>query len=466
MSEVRRDQWGRYLVLPPGGSKPVGYTRATTVAGWTDDKQSLVDWKATAAVVGLHRSPSLAAQWRNLIAKHADPWYASPDTKKACKQLVEESAKAGGSQDRADIGTLLHTLFELTTKKRGLPIIDEAAQASVDAWQACVATLGIVVDPAYVEQLVVVDRHKVAGTADMLRITVPGLGDVIADWKTGENLEFSWRSITTQLTIYSLADNTYRQGDAADGSQDVRGPMPDISRQHAVVFHLPAGRGDCTPYVVHLDPAAVDLAFNVNDWRRRKDLAVTLNTFLGTPSPVPTAALSVAPPPFDGPTPAVVQVPETRGEQLAEVPDRTPDEGGDAHPLEVDTWRDSYERIRTSDPAAASWIRDLAAEAQQHGVSFHLGGDAAKTDRRVAILAGLVRLAKHDSNDTETLRALLEATVGAKWPRYDNVPAGRAVGLLNATQASTFADLALDFVEGRLPMFVDDDEHVRFAPAA
>ena len=29
---VRRDQWGRYLVVPPGGGRPTGYTRVTTVA--------------------------------------------------------------------------------------------------------------------------------------------------------------------------------------------------------------------------------------------------------------------------------------------------------------------------------------------------------------------------------------------------------------------------------------------------
>ena len=29
---ARRDRYGRYLVVPPGGGKPTGYTRATTVA--------------------------------------------------------------------------------------------------------------------------------------------------------------------------------------------------------------------------------------------------------------------------------------------------------------------------------------------------------------------------------------------------------------------------------------------------
>jgi hypothetical protein len=47
---TRRDQWGRYLVLPPDGDKPVGYTRATTVAGALDDGYGLQKWLATMSI--------------------------------------------------------------------------------------------------------------------------------------------------------------------------------------------------------------------------------------------------------------------------------------------------------------------------------------------------------------------------------------------------------------------------------
>ncbi len=29
---ARRDQYGRYLIVPPSGGKPMGYTRVTTIA--------------------------------------------------------------------------------------------------------------------------------------------------------------------------------------------------------------------------------------------------------------------------------------------------------------------------------------------------------------------------------------------------------------------------------------------------
>ncbi len=420
--EVRRNHYGQYLVVPPNGGKPVGYKRATTVAGWTDDKQSLIDWKATAAIVGTHRSPSLAAQWQNLIARHdGDPWYSSAEAKKACKALVEESAKVGGSQDRADIGTLMHTLFELASHGRDLPPVSDAIRADVDAYLAVVTSLGIQVDPAYIEQMVVLDKFRIAGTADMGRVTVPGLGDVIADWKTGADLGFSWRSITTQMTIYSLADNTYRQGEATDGSQDVRGPVPDISKEHALVFHIPAGQGTCTPYVVRLEPDALELAFRLDGWRKRRDLAVPLADLLGTPSPVPV------------PTPE-----PTRGQELSAVP-TSPDEGDEVNPLELSTWKESF---ATLDAAAKTWISGLVNAAQRNLVSFHMGQDAPKSQRRIGILAGLIRIVRAGEDNDDMLRRLIATTVDADWPLFANVEPGHALGALGADEAQVFAGLA------------------------
>ena len=60
---TRRDRWGRYLVLPPGAAKPVGYTRATTVAKTLDEQSNLVAWKARMVALGLGRSPAASA-WR------------------------------------------------------------------------------------------------------------------------------------------------------------------------------------------------------------------------------------------------------------------------------------------------------------------------------------------------------------------------------------------------------------------
>lgn len=187
-----------------------------------------------------------------------------------------------------------------------------------------------------------------------------------------------------------------------------------------------------------------------------------------TPAAEPAPVVVAVPPPFNADPQPVVEVEALteRAEQLAAVPDRTPDEGGEAHVLEVDTWRDAYQTIVATDAVAADWIRDLARQARQHRVSFHMGETEIKSLRRVGILAGLVRLAKSGAADDETLRSLLSLVVDADWPHFANVPAGRALGLLDAAEAATFADLALDLVEGRLRASVTDDGLVRLAPAA
>jgi hypothetical protein len=44
-TEIPRDRWGRPLIEPPDGGKPIGYTRVSTLAKALDDKTSLMDWK-------------------------------------------------------------------------------------------------------------------------------------------------------------------------------------------------------------------------------------------------------------------------------------------------------------------------------------------------------------------------------------------------------------------------------------
>lgn len=474
ITEPRRDRWGRYLVVGPDGGKPIGYRRVTTVAKTLDSSDSLIPWASCATMVGALRRPGLMARWQSLVATHPDPWYSSEDSKKEAKRLVEECKVAGGSSDRADMGVALHSIVELIGKTGQSPVgLQPAMAADIDAWQQMLANTGISV--ATLEPIVVLDAHTVAGKPDMAETIVPGFDDpLIGDLKTGSDLTYAWRSIVVQLAAYAHADNIYEQGEAADGSQDRRLPMPPVSQQHAIVFHLPAGQAICTPYIIDIAVGWTKFqqSLAVDAWRKQKNLAVPLSDFLGAPSPVPAAALTAAtapagPPPFDAaPTPAPTPAPMERAEQLDAVPDRMPDEGGQAHSLEVDTWRESYDRLRERDPDAAAWIKNLAVQAQNHQVSFHMSGNEAKTDRRVAILAGLVRLAKADAADDETLRALLSLVVRADWPQFANVPAGRALGLLDATEASTFADLALDLVDGRLRASVSDDGLLRFAAAA
>jgi hypothetical protein len=129
---ARRDQWGRYLIVPPGGGKPIGYSRVTTVAKTLDSGGGLAPWKAAMTAGGLIMRPGLKAQWEALLAAYGDPWYAGEQAKAATKALVEESANVGGANDRRDIGSALHTITALVDAGKAVPHLSEETRA--DLW--------------------------------------------------------------------------------------------------------------------------------------------------------------------------------------------------------------------------------------------------------------------------------------------------------------------------------------------
>ncbi len=268
----RRDQWGRYLVLPPGGEKPVGYTRATTVAETLDHGYGLPPWFATMAVCGTMMRPGLRAQWEALIAQYGDPWYADPAGKKACKKLVEECAAMGGANDRREIGTALHKVTELVDRGKTPEYLSEETRADVEAYQAALAEAGITFDPDYIETTVVLDEHRVAGTVDRLKMWVPSFElPLVGDLKTGADLGYSWQSIATQIAIYSRGEACYRQGAAEDGSQDERLPMPEVDQENGLIIWLPAGTGTCELFLVDLTAGWESFSHSMwtREWRNR-----------------------------------------------------------------------------------------------------------------------------------------------------------------------------------------------------
>jgi hypothetical protein len=268
--EPTRDRYGRPLVTPVDGGKPVGYTRVTTLAKTLDDGGGLIPWKATATIVGAMRRQGLFARWQALASKaEGDPWYHSADTKKEAKRLVEECAEAGGSTDRADLGTALHAIAEQADA--GLPVhIQPGLQADLDAYHATLKAAGVEILPDWMERFVVLDDWKIAGTFDRM-VRMPDGRLLIADLKTGADLKYSWQSIAVQIAIYA-------HGVDYDIPTGTRTPLPDHDITTGLVIHLPAGTGTCTLYEVDLEAGweAAELSLRTRAWRTRKDLAVPL----------------------------------------------------------------------------------------------------------------------------------------------------------------------------------------------
>jgi len=263
--EVRRDRWGRYLVVPLAGGRPVGFTRATTVAKTLDAEGGLATWMATMAITGLMVRRGLRAQWEALIAEtNGDPWYNSPASKAQAKALVEECKEAGGSSDRAKIGSALHAITAAVDAGKDISHLSDETATDVAAYVAGLSQAGVVIDQRYIERTCVLDDWQVAGTFD--RIAVVNGVPMIADLKTGDNLEYSWLQIAVQMAIYNHADAIYEQGPAANGSKDRRLEMPQVDRNRALIMHLPAGQGRLDLYLV--DTARGWEAFEHSMWAR------------------------------------------------------------------------------------------------------------------------------------------------------------------------------------------------------
>jgi hypothetical protein len=280
----RRDRWGRLLVVPPGNTESVGYTRATTIAKVLDEGGGLIPWKATMAVVGTLRRPGIRATWESLIAASGDPWYFSPESKAKCRELVEEAAEAGGSTNRAEQGTALHAITALIDSGAVVHEVGAETMADLAAYTDTLAAYGIEV--LRIETTVVLDTWQVGGTFDRI-VRVPGYElPLIADLKTGSSLDYSWQSFAVQLAIYAHGEAIYDQGPTA--AEDERHPMPEVDQHTGLIIWLPAGEARCELHVVDLDAGweGFEMSMAVRQWRKRRDFDAPLSVW--EPRPVLT----------------------------------------------------------------------------------------------------------------------------------------------------------------------------------
>ena len=228
--EVRRDRWGRYQVLPPGAEKLVGYTRATTIAKILDDSSSLMAWNSRMTAIGLGLRPDLVA----LVAT------TPQDDKKTLDSLVKRASEAGGATVRRDLGTAVHGLLERRLKDPSF-VAPDPYQADIEAVLSALADAGLSFVDGMTERIVVNDEIEVAGTFDLL--LTDGEDIFVSDLKTGSSVKYGGLGFAIQLSIYANASNLYTQGAAKDGSEDVRDPMPNVSKSAGIVIHCQPGSG-------------------------------------------------------------------------------------------------------------------------------------------------------------------------------------------------------------------------------
>lgn len=244
-TEVPRDRYGRPLIVPPGGGKPVPYARASSFGGNLEDTTNLTKWKLRMAADGLSSRPDL------MLA------YTAAATDKDRNAVLEQAIEAAGGSRKAGIGTSLHALTERIDRGEDLGYVPAEWVPDLKAYEKTMQDIAVV----EIERFVVQDDVKAAGTFDRLLNWdgYPMIGDV----KTGSI--YGAGKIAVQLAVYARASYY----NPVDGSRAILNP--DVAT--GIVIHLPQGQGICDLYEIDIAAgweAATGLVGPVNSWRKRR----------------------------------------------------------------------------------------------------------------------------------------------------------------------------------------------------
>lgn len=247
-AQLPRDRWGRPLIVPPDGGKPVPYTRATTVAGALDDLNGLMSWKCRMTAIGITDRPDLQLAIS-----------ANPDDKQRVNRIVAQAMDAAAAGAAATTGTALHSFTEQIDRGQEPQNVPPAFAPDLDAYREATSTL----THLHIEQMSVLDDLHIAGTPDRI---VEYQGDlVVADLKTG-SIDYPGK-IAAQLSLYAHAQHY----NIATGQRSPWADQP-VDTTKALIIHLPAGKGVCSLHWVDIAAGweAVQRAMWVRDWRTKQ----------------------------------------------------------------------------------------------------------------------------------------------------------------------------------------------------
>lgn len=212
--DFARDRYQRPLVTPKTGGKPLSYRRTTTYVGVLEDLYNLQQWEKRMVALGLaDRTDLLLA-----VAAHRDD-------KKRLNEICQQAKEAAKASAGATTGTALHALTDMVDSGGKLPALPPGPAASLEKFREATAPLKVV----SIEQKLVLDTHRVAGTAD--RIYEYQGERYIGDTKSG-SIELGILKICMQLAIYARSE----MYDVRTGERSIHG----ASTNRAIVMHMPA----------------------------------------------------------------------------------------------------------------------------------------------------------------------------------------------------------------------------------
>jgi hypothetical protein len=241
--EPERGRYGWYRVLDKATGEVTEYRRATTASGKLDNKNGLIDWVRRKTAEGMARSEDLCEK---IASFDVDP--DDRTSREEVLALAEEAGARVGASDGADAGTALHAIFEATDL--GLVIdVPDPYRRDVLARQASLKAAGLVIDPAYVEPIIVNETIATAGMADRFPLDtmgtfVPAGTRAVFDDKTGSSIHPL--GFAAQMAIYANGSYIY------DPVTHERRPLPDVDKSVGIIAHTPAGKNITTLYRVDI----------------------------------------------------------------------------------------------------------------------------------------------------------------------------------------------------------------------
>ena len=262
--DFKRGRYGWAEISQPDGATQL-YRRASSMGGYLDDKQGLIDWTAAMVAFGMAKDPALLANFSVL------DWKAD---KSKVKEMIAKAKDLGGGSTAADMGTAFHTVVEKHLMGTPIPTdqlppgFDKALQAFLtflDQWDLKVAGT---------EVRVVDDKHQIAGTTDLIlqatRAIETPFGNLtagqgfIADLKTGTVADYSGLSMGMQLGVYSHSK-------VYDVTAGERLPWPvNMAQWVGLIIKVDLAEGTVTPWWLDLNAAYenIEWAFKIQEVRK------------------------------------------------------------------------------------------------------------------------------------------------------------------------------------------------------
>lgn len=267
LDDVPRNHQGRPLIVPPGGGKPVPYTRVSNLAKTLDDSEKLTAWKVRTALKGLVQRRDLAA----LIATTED--------RDTLDGYAEQCIEAGGGTEKRNLGTALHSMAEAVDRGAPIEVQPIEWQPWIVAYRDALAAAGL--RPVAREVFLVNDEVQAAGTADTLLLEEDSGLVYPADMKTG--------GVYVGATQMQVA--TYARSFLYDHRTGTRYPL-NINIERGILIHLPQDSPEPACHLIELDLIEgwrdVQTALEVRAARRKRSGGGVWRPTASLPKPAET----------------------------------------------------------------------------------------------------------------------------------------------------------------------------------